>query len=190
MSVVAAGRALGLLLFSPHPAPSRVILGFWTPWPHPEAHAQNPTGAAYSDDSDEAAASMASGYSYVGDWTGEDGGFKGRPRRPWRAKGSRASGGGGADDGGGIQIWRRTVVWSLRMGHGKEACAVEAALGSAVRGGCVMRRGCRRAGGSARIRGGWKERLRCWRGCGRLRSGRGTQASARDRTGACGRLHY
>ena len=32
--------------------------------------------------------------------------------------------------------------------------AREAALGSAVRGGCVMRCGCGRAGGSVGIRGG------------------------------------
>jgi hypothetical protein len=30
-------------------------------WPHPEAHAQNPTGAAYSDDFDEAAAPRQEG---------------------------------------------------------------------------------------------------------------------------------
>jgi hypothetical protein len=127
---------------------------------------------------------MASGYSYVGDWTSEDGGFKGRPQRPWRAKGSRAGGGGGADDGGGIWIWRGTVVWALRMGHGEEACAVEAALGSAVRGGCVMRRGCGCAGGSAGIRtvdGRMAED-------GRSGYGAGADAGGCRATARCGRL--
>jgi hypothetical protein len=74
---------------------------------------------------------------------------------------------------------------AARLQAGAEG-AREAALGSAVRGGSVMWRGCGRTGGSAGIRGGWKERLRRWRGCGWLRSGCGMRASARGRTCAEG----
>jgi hypothetical protein len=59
-----------------------------------------------------------------------------------------------------------------RLRAGAEG-AREAALGSTVRGGCVMRRGCGRAGGSAVIHGGWKD-------------GRGWKERLRD-AGVCAR---
>ena len=68
--------------------------------------------------------------------------------------GSRAGGGGGADDGGEIRIWRRTGVGALRMGRsgdiGGIACVIDGAWA----------RGCRRQN---MVHGMWTPALQAYR---------------------------